>query len=76
MIFPRMSALSEVLWSPKEKKDWKDFERRLPELLKRYECMEIQITAMLIMICKHQLLPTENYEGSLWKIESKNKERM
>ena len=27
MIFPRMSALSEVLWSPKEKMDWKDFER-------------------------------------------------
>src|SRR4029079_8582335 len=30
MIFPRMSALSEVLWSPREKKDWKNFERKLP----------------------------------------------
>ena len=34
MIFPRMIALSEVLWSPKAKRDWKDFERRLPFILK------------------------------------------
>ena len=37
MIFPRMSALSEVLWTPKDKRDFKDFERRLPGLFKRYE---------------------------------------
>lgn len=36
-IFPRMSALSEVLWSPKESRDWKDFQRRLPLQLKRYD---------------------------------------
>jgi hexosaminidase len=36
-IFPRMSALSEVLWSPKESRDWKDFQRRLPLQFKRYE---------------------------------------
>ena len=37
MIFPRMSALSEVLWSTKELRDWKDFERRLPTQFHRYE---------------------------------------
>ncbi|MEP7142933.1 MAG: beta-N-acetylhexosaminidase [Ferruginibacter sp.] len=37
MIFPRMSALSEVLWSPKDKRNWQDFERRLPALKKRYD---------------------------------------
>ena len=37
MIFPRMSALSEVLWSPKEERNWKDFERRLPALFTRYK---------------------------------------
>src|SRR5436309_982798 len=26
MIFPRMSALSEALWSPKENRNWSDFE--------------------------------------------------
>ena len=37
MIFPRATALSEVLWSPKEKKNWKDFEKRLQAQFKRYE---------------------------------------
>lgn len=40
MVFPRMSALSEVLWSPKEKKDWKDFEKRLQTQFKRYDLWE------------------------------------
>ena len=29
MIFPRMAALSEVLWSSTENKSWDDFEKRL-----------------------------------------------
>ena len=29
MVFPRMTALSEVLWSPKEKRNYDDFKRRL-----------------------------------------------
>jgi hexosaminidase len=37
MIFPRMSALSEVLWSPKEKRNWEDFKRRLPALFNHYK---------------------------------------
>jgi len=37
MIFPRMSALSEVLWSPAEKRDWEDFKKRLPAMIKRYQ---------------------------------------
>ena len=37
MIFPRLSALSEVLWSEKENKNWKDFESRLKTQVRRYE---------------------------------------
>jgi len=37
MIFPRMSALSEVLWSPKVSRSWSSFEARLPIQFKRYE---------------------------------------
>jgi hexosaminidase len=29
MIFPRLCALSEVVWSPKNSRDWDDFQRRL-----------------------------------------------
>jgi hexosaminidase len=36
MVFPRISALSEVLWSPVEKRNWSDFELRLQEQCKRY----------------------------------------
>ncbi len=37
MLFPRMAALSEVLWSPQSARSWPDFQRRLPGQLKRYE---------------------------------------
>jgi hexosaminidase len=36
MIFPRMSALSEVLWSAKDARNWPDFEKRMSGELKRY----------------------------------------
>ncbi|MBX9782004.1 MAG: family 20 glycosylhydrolase [Chitinophagaceae bacterium] len=39
MIFPRMAALSEVLWSSTENKSWDDFEKRLMVQMKRYEMM-------------------------------------
>lgn len=37
MIFPRMSALSEVLWSPASKRNWDRFVDALPEIYKRYQ---------------------------------------
>ena len=36
MLFPRLSALSEVLWSPKAARNWKDFQHRLATQYKRY----------------------------------------
>lgn len=39
-ILPRMGALAEVVWSPKENRDWAGFQRRLPELFARYEAMD------------------------------------
>jgi hexosaminidase len=37
MIFPRLSALSEVLWSQKDKRNFGDFQRRLANEYKRYD---------------------------------------
>jgi hexosaminidase len=37
MLFPRLSALSEVLWSPKESRNYQDFLSRLPAQAARYE---------------------------------------
>ncbi|WP_316633353.1 glycoside hydrolase family 20 protein [uncultured Flavobacterium sp.] len=41
MIFPRLAALSEVLWSSKENRNWNNFTSRLPSLLKRYDYLGI-----------------------------------
>jgi hexosaminidase len=40
MVFPRLAALSEVLWSPKEK-DYTEFEPRLQQQVKRYDLWKI-----------------------------------
>ncbi|PCI02146.1 MAG: beta-N-acetylglucosaminidase [Flavobacteriaceae bacterium] len=39
MILPRMTALSEVVWSSKEGKNWEDFQLRLNHISKRYDVM-------------------------------------
>ncbi|WP_316632256.1 beta-N-acetylhexosaminidase [uncultured Flavobacterium sp.] len=36
MIFPRLSALSEVLWSSKESKNWTEFQTKIETMKKRY----------------------------------------
>jgi len=41
MIFPRMAALSEVLWTAPTNKDWKGFETRLEKQMQRYDFLGI-----------------------------------
>jgi hexosaminidase len=41
MALPRMTALAEIVWSPKEKKNWKDFQRRLVAQFKRFDALNI-----------------------------------
>lgn len=41
MIFPRIAALAETLWSKKESRNWNDFTSRLPSLLERYDYLGI-----------------------------------
>ncbi|MCX3266869.1 beta-N-acetylhexosaminidase [Pedobacter agri] len=36
-LFPRLDALSEILWSPKEKRNYSDFQKRLKTQFKRYD---------------------------------------
>ena len=37
MVFPRMLALAEVVWSPKTARNWDSFSRRLPHQLQRLD---------------------------------------
>jgi hexosaminidase len=40
MVWPRAFAISEVLWSPKEKKNWNDFEKRVEKHFERFDVAE------------------------------------
>jgi hexosaminidase len=41
MLFPRIGALSEVLWSPASKKNWVEFQPRLAQQVKRYDLWKV-----------------------------------
>jgi hexosaminidase len=45
MLFPRLDALSEVLWTPKENKNWDDFKNRLQQQYKRYDLRNVHYNA-------------------------------
>jgi hexosaminidase len=72
MIFPRMIALSEVLWCPKEKRNWNNFEKRLPVIFERLDAAKINYSRAYFDL-KATVLPIENGEGIKWKLESKIK---
>ncbi|MEE9361481.1 MAG: beta-N-acetylhexosaminidase [Cellulophaga sp.] len=38
-VLPRMTALSEVVWSSKESRDWNNFHKRLQHLVKRFDIL-------------------------------------
>ena len=73
MLFPRITALSEVLWSPKEKRDWKDFERRLPTVFERLDKQKINYSKAYYDL-KAKVIPTEDFNGLRWQLESKFKD--
>jgi hexosaminidase len=41
-VFPRLTALAEVLWSQKSSRDWKDFSGRMQEHYKRLNVMGVR----------------------------------
>ncbi|MBM3431944.1 MAG: beta-N-acetylhexosaminidase [Bacteroidetes bacterium] len=73
MIFPRIAALSEILWTPKRYQDWNFFEKRLMPQLKRYEAMNIDYCPGLFDL-RSTIIPAPDQNGVLWKLESKSTE--
>jgi hexosaminidase len=41
MAFPRLTALAEVVWTPKEKKDYSDYLQRLEAHLRRLSVLDV-----------------------------------
>lgn len=50
MAVPRMLALAEVLWSPKEKRDDGDFTQRLEKEIPRLEAMGVNVSKSLYQV--------------------------
>lgn len=46
--FPRMSCISECTWSPRERKNWEDFSRRLKTQEERYKAADINARPLVL----------------------------
>lgn len=73
MIFPRMSALSEVLWSPKEKRSWRDFEKRLKTQFNRYNLWGANYSNAYFEL-KSNITPAKGKAGIQWKLQKATKD--
>lgn len=69
MIFPRLAALSETLWSPKNNRSWNDFTSRLFPLLKRYDYLGINYSKSAYLVTATS---TADLANKSIKIELKN----
>jgi len=72
MIFPRMSALSEVLWSPKSSRNWDDFEKRLQVQFKRYDLWNSNYSRAYFEL-RDSIAPAKNNDGLLWYLSTRLK---
>ncbi len=70
MVFPRMSALSEVLWTPREKKDLKNFEQKLLTQFKRYSLWKANYSEAFYDL-QASVIPGSDGDGVLWVLNTK-----
>lgn len=71
MLFPRISALSEVLWTTPSQKSWTGFEARLPVILKRYQLWNVNFSTAYYDV-QPAVIPSSS-TGISWKLETKHK---
>lgn len=72
MVFPRAIALSEVLWTSEEHRDYGDFVKRLEHFHKRMDALEVNYANHLYEI-KSKIQSTEN--GVLIELKSESSSR-
>ncbi|PXY39168.1 beta-N-acetylhexosaminidase [Flavobacterium cheongpyeongense] len=69
MLFPRLAALSETLWSPNELRNWNDFTVRLTSLLGRYDYLGINYAKSAYLVTASSTADLGNKQV---KVELKN----
>lgn len=65
MIFPRLAALSETLWSPKELRDWADFSSRIETLLRRFDFLNINYAKSSYLVMHDVQIDIDTREASI-----------
>ncbi len=73
MLFPRIAALSEVLWTPVQQKNWNDFEKRLTQTLYRYNRMGINYSNAHYDVTG-TVITTKDFKGVNWQLKSNDPE--
>jgi hexosaminidase len=58
MLFPRLPALAEVLWTPLEKKDWASFSKKIRPLMDRLDHLGINYAKSAYAVTASSLLDT------------------
>lgn len=71
MVFPRIAALSESLWTPQDKKNWVEFDKKIGSLLKRYEQWGLK-PSMAYYEITSKLRPSADKEGVELSLNSKS----
>jgi hexosaminidase len=70
MLFPRLAALSEVLWTPVEKKSMQNFERKLRTQLRRYDRWKANYSRAFYQI-KQKITQAPGH-GLYWELSSRS----
>jgi hexosaminidase len=73
MLFPRIAALAEVLWSPKENRNYDNFQVRLVDQFKRYDNWGVNYSHAYFDL-KSKVQPAADNLGVQWSLSSKFKD--
>lgn len=65
MLFPRLAALSETLWSTKESRNWNNFSGRLTSLFKRYDYLGINYAKSAFLVTEDVKINIETKEAEI-----------
>lgn len=65
MVYPRACAMAEVVWSPKETRDWDDFSSRLAGHLKRLGLMGVNYAPHFFDVTAKPIVDMENHTLSV-----------
>ncbi len=68
-VFPRLTAIAETGWTPKERKDYSDFKMRLANFLERLTLIGVKYTD--IKTCEPWFLKKLYLKATFWKQSSK-----